>query len=242
MAGAAAVAAFTAGLTATPTTGPGAGTEGAAAANGFTPTVHRAPVRPGRWTTARVLRPTPLRARPGGRVLALLRPRTEFGSARVLSVVRRRGRWVGVLAAELPNRRVGWVRATSVRLGSTDLWVRIDRSRRTLVMHDGDRVLRRFPVAVGRPGNPTPLGRFAVTDKLHARGASPYGCCAVALSGHQVRLPANWPGGDRLAIHGTADRSSIGRAASLGCLRAGDRGLRLLMRRLPVGAPVFVHR
>jgi lipoprotein-anchoring transpeptidase ErfK/SrfK len=243
MAGATALAAVTAGLTATPALGPGVGTAGAAAAGGFTPTTHPTPKEPdGRWTTARVLRGTALRARPGGRVVDRLRPRTEFGSKRVLSVVRRRGAWLGVLAPQLPNRRVGWVRKADVRLGATDLWVRIDRSRRTLALIDGMRVLRRFPVAVGRPGNPTPLGRFAVTDKLHVAAGSPYGCCAVALTGHQVHLPPNWPGGDRLAVHGTSDRSSIGRAASLGCLRAGSGGLRLMMRRLPLGAPVFVGR
>jgi lipoprotein-anchoring transpeptidase ErfK/SrfK len=98
-------------------------------------------------------------------------------------------------------------------------------------------------VAVGRPGNSTPLGRYAVTDRLHTGGAdSPYGCCAIALTGHQVNLPAGWPGGDRLAIHGTPQTSSIGRAVSLGCLRAPTAGLRVLMRRVPLGTPVFVHR
>jgi lipoprotein-anchoring transpeptidase ErfK/SrfK len=240
MASAAAVAALTTGLTAAPAAGPVVG--GAVAAGPFTPTPHAGTAAPeGRWTTARMLRGSALRARPGGRVVARLRPRTEFGSPRVLSVVRRRGAWLGVLAPQLPNRRIGWIRTADVRLGATDLWVRIDRSRRTLAVVDGTRVLHRFAVAVGRPGHPTPLGRFAVTDKLHVAAGSPYGCCAVALTGHQVRLPANWPGGDRLAIHGTADASSIGRPASLGCLRADAAGLRLLMRRLPLGAPVFVN-
>jgi lipoprotein-anchoring transpeptidase ErfK/SrfK len=98
-----------------------------------------------------------------------------------------------------------------------------------------------FPVAVGRPGNETPLGRYAVTDRLRTgRADSPYGCCALALSGHQTHLPPGWPGGDRLAIHGTPATSSIGRAASLGCLRAPTPGIRALMRRVALGTPVFV--
>jgi lipoprotein-anchoring transpeptidase ErfK/SrfK len=43
-------------------------------------------------------------------------------------------------------------------------------------------------------------------------------------------------------MHGTSDRGSFGRAASLGCIRAPSRGLRVMMRRVPLGAPVFVRR
>ena len=52
------------------------------------------------------------------------------------------------------------------------------------------------------------MGRFAVTDKLRTedRADSPYGCCALALTGHQTKLVPGWPGGDRLAIHGTPNR------------------------------------
>jgi len=102
-------------------------------------------------------------------------------------------------------------------------------------------VLQRLPVAVGRPGTETPLGRFAVTDLLRTRRAdSPYGCCAVALSGHQTKLLPGWPGGDRLAIHATPNPETVGSAASLGCLRAYTRDIRALMRRLALGAPVVV--
>ena len=68
-----------------------------------------------------------------------------------------------------------------------------------------------------------------------------YGCCAVALSGHQPNIPQGWDGGDRIAIHGTPATESIGQAASLGCLRAHDRDVKALIRALPLGAPVFVR-
>jgi hypothetical protein len=203
-----------------------------------------APARPdGRFLTARVARRTALRARPGGRVLARLRRRTEFGSPRVLGVLERRGAWVAVSAPQLPNGRAGWVAARDVELGGTDISISVDRSARRLELRDGRRVVLRMPVAVGRPGNATPLGRFAVTDRLHTQRAdSPYGCCAIALTGHQPYLPAGWPGGDRLAIHATPQAETIGQAASLGCLRAPTRGVRALMRRVPLGAPVLIRR
>jgi lipoprotein-anchoring transpeptidase ErfK/SrfK len=117
----------------------------------------------------------------------------------------------------------------------------VDRSARRLTVRRGQRVLRRVRVAVGRPGTETPTGRFAVTDKLRTRRAdSPYGCCALALSGHQPKLRPGWPGGDRLAIHATPNPETVGTAASLGCLRAETPDLRALLRIVPLGAPVFV--
>jgi lipoprotein-anchoring transpeptidase ErfK/SrfK len=195
-----------------------------------------------RWRTARVTRRAALRARPGGRVVARIGTRTEFGSPRVLGVTGRRGRWLRVFASERPNGRAAWIPAAAARLGATDVSIRIDRSRRRLTVRRGERVLRRLPVAVGRPGTPTPLGRFAVTDRLRSnRADSPYGCCAIALSGHQTKLLDGWPGGDRLAVHGTPNEETIGEAISLGCLRAAWRDMRMLMRTVPRGTPVFIR-
>jgi lipoprotein-anchoring transpeptidase ErfK/SrfK len=195
-----------------------------------------------RYLTAAVTRRTALYAHPGGRVLARLKAHTEFGSQTVLGVIARRGEWLKVAAAQLPNGRRGWVRSRATFLHGTDYDIRVDRSeRRAALRHDG-RVLLRFPVAVGRPGNETPLGRYAVTDKLRpVESTSPYGCCALALTGHQTRLEPGWPGGDRLAIHGTPATWSIGQAVSLGCMRAPTKALHVLMRRVPLGAPVVVR-
>ncbi len=195
-----------------------------------------------RWQTARVLRRIALRASPDGRVLAHLGTRTEFGSRRVLAVTGRRRGWLRVIVSERENGEPGWIRARAARLGGTDVSIHVDRSRRRLTLRRGDRVLRRLPVAVGRAGNETPLGRFAVTDRLRTQSAdSPYGCCAVALSGHQTKLVPGWPGGDRLAIHGTPNPETVGRPASLGCMRAHTDDIRALMRAVPLGAPVFIR-
>jgi lipoprotein-anchoring transpeptidase ErfK/SrfK len=195
----------------------------------------------GRWITARLLRATTLRATPGGRSLARLHRRTEFGSAKVLGVVRRRAGWLQVLTPELANGRSGWIRASTARLAATDYSLHVDRSHHTLAVRDGGRLLRRFKIAVGRPDTPTPLGRYAVTDRLRTgRADSPYGCCALALTGHQTKLLPGWPGGDRLAIHATPNPETIGLAVSLGCMRAPTAQMRWMMRRIPPGAPVFV--
>jgi lipoprotein-anchoring transpeptidase ErfK/SrfK len=196
----------------------------------------------GRYLTARVLKFTRLRATPGGRKLMWVGPRTEFDSPRVLSVTARRGGWLRVLASERPNGRPAWIRASLVRLSGTDFSIHVDRSARRLTLRHGRHALTSVPVAVGRPGTETPTGRFAVTDKLHPDDpASPYGCCLLALSGHQTKLIAGWPGGDRLAIHATPSLWTVGKAASLGCMRGRGADVRRLMRKVPAGTPVFIR-
>jgi lipoprotein-anchoring transpeptidase ErfK/SrfK len=216
--------------------------EPAAVPRAFTPVKQRTERPHGRFLTARITRRVRMRATPGGRVVGpALRRRTEFGSPKVARVLRRRAGWLRIVVPERSNGRPAWIPERATRLGAVDISIHVDRSTRRLTVRRGSRLLRRFPVAVGRPGTETPLGSFAVTDKLRTgRADSPYGCCALALSGHQPKLLPGWPGGDRLAIHATPQASSIGQAASLGCLRADPRDMQALMRVVPLGAPVFL--
>jgi hypothetical protein len=184
---------------------------------------------------------TTLYRKPGGRTRIKLGPRTEWGSPRIFGVVRRRGDWVSVQAPELDNGEVAWMPQSEARVDCVHWAMRVDRSRRRLYVQHNGKTVRRFVIAVGRQGNATPRGRFSVTDKLRVtdRG-SPYGCCVLALSGHQTHLPPNWPGGDRLAIHATTELSSIGRAASLGCMRVTSAQARWLIKTIPLGTPLYV--
>ncbi len=183
-----------------------------------------------------------LRGSPGGTPLTTARPRTTFGSARVLAAVVRRGDWLGVLVSERRDDRPAWVALTGrLALFRVRTALQASVSRRLLVLRRDGRVLVRAPVAVGRPADPTPVGRFAVTDRLLIEGASPYGCCALALSGHQPDVPQGWGGGDRLAVHGTEDPGSVGQAVSLGCLRAAPSTMRALVDQVQLGTVLTVR-
>jgi lipoprotein-anchoring transpeptidase ErfK/SrfK len=185
-----------------------------------------------------------LRARPGGQAVLRLGDRTEFGSSRRLGVVRRHGRWLAVTTPELSNGRVGWIDGGSaaVTVERTRWSIHADVSERSVVLRRRGRIVRKLSVAVGRPGSPTPTGRFAVTDKLSGGDYGPYyGCCILAISATQPNTPPGWTGGDRMAIHGTSDAASIGQAASAGCLRAADGDLRFLIDRVPAGTPVTIR-
>jgi lipoprotein-anchoring transpeptidase ErfK/SrfK len=178
--------------------------------------------------------------RPRGRRLGLITMRTEWGSRRVMPVIASDGSWLRVLA-DVPGRRSGWIRASAADLSFRGRrWsIVAHRSRGTVTVLDRGRAVRTIAAAFGRSDSPTPRGRFAVTDRLSGgafHGA--YGCCILALSGHQSHLPRGWSGGDRLAIHAT-NRSVP--SPSAGCIVATDADLRRLMRRAPLGTPVTIR-
>jgi hypothetical protein len=181
--------------------------------------------------------------RPGGPAAGTVGATTEFGSRQVLGVAARRGGWLGVVSSARPNGALAWVRRDGALTIERTRWsLHADLSERSLTLRRNGRVVRRLAVAIGRPGSDTPTGRFAVTDKLTgSKYGAYYGCCVLALSGHQPNTPPGWTGGDRLAIHGTDSPATIGTAASAGCLRAGDGDLRVLMAKVPLGTPVFIH-
>jgi hypothetical protein len=194
------------------------------------------------YSTAYVPRPTVLYREPGGRERIRITAKTEWGSPRVLGVVEQRGGWLGVQAAELRNGEIAWVRRGDARVDCVNWSLHADLSKRMLFVRRDGRTVRKMRVAIGRPANPTPKGRFTVTDKLRVTDPdSPYGCCVLALSGHQTNLPDYWPGGDRLAVHATSDESTIGDPVSLGCMRTVSIRARWLIETVPLGSPVFIR-
>ncbi len=178
---------------------------------------------------------------PDGELVQELQSQTEFGSDRTFYVAERREGWLGVTSAAVPNGRLGWIRddPSEVSLTTTDYSVHADLSDQTVEIRFGSRLVKRFPVTIGRSGSETPPGTFSVTDALAGKGVGPYyGCCVMALTGHQPNLPPGWIGGDRIAIHGTP--GTVGGAGSSGCLRASDLDMVSLFALVPLGAPVFV--
>jgi lipoprotein-anchoring transpeptidase ErfK/SrfK len=191
---------------------------------------------------ARIVRRTQLRRNPGGPVVRVIGTTTGYGSERVLSVVARRGRWLGVLSDHMPNSRAAWIPASSAELVHEPYRLDVDLSARRIVVRREGRVVRRIAVAIGKPSTATPVGRFAVTDTLRVGPSSPeYGCCAVALTGRQPNLPSGWSMSDRLAIHGTPSEGAVGSAVSNGCLHAREADMRWLLRKVTLGAQVRIR-
>src|SRR2546423_1064043 len=183
----------------------------------------------------------PLRSAPGGAVVGLLGPRTRFGSPQTLSVAIRRGRWMGVSTPLLPNGRLGWIAFDRSRIERywTRYSIEVALRVRTMTVRYGRDPQHTYRITVGAAASATPPGRFGITDALRYRSSPFYGCCALALSGHQQQLPPGWLGGDRIAIHGTP--GPAGGAASHGCIRAANATMRTLFDSVPLGTPVLIR-
>jgi hypothetical protein len=179
-----------------------------------------------------------LRDRPGGKPLATLAARTAFGSPETVGIAEQQGPWVGVISTELANGVLGWVQRSELAVRPVDWSIDVSLASRVLVVRHGGAVVRRVSVGIGEASSPTPPGRYIVTDHIDPNAdQDAYGCCILALSGHQPNPPAGWDRTRdwRLAIHGGATG-----AVSAGCVHADEATLRYLMRLTPLGTPVTV--
>ena len=193
-------------------------------------------VRPGRVV--------PMHAHARGKLLFRVLPKTIYGRRLILSVTHRRGAWAAVTTFLVPNGRRAWVHVDrrTFALRRTRWRLEADLTDRRLTVLHGAGVVRTVRVAIGTRATPTPPGTYAVTDKLEGRRfGRAYGCCILALSGHQPKVRTG-PIDGRLAIHGTDRPDLVGTRASQGCLRARDRDVRWLMRTVPVGTQLTIRR
>ena len=109
---------------------------------------------------------------------------------------------------------------------------------RKLVLFEGDRPLRIYDVAVGKPATPTPQGEFQIIN--HIQNPTYYGSGIVIGPGNGNPLGTRWMGlsAKGYGIHGTNVPSSIGKAASHGCIRMRQQDLEELFDLVKVGTTV----
>jgi len=148
-------------------------------------------------------------------------------------------RWLQVQLPIRPNGAAAWARQSDVRLVPRYDELKVDLSKRMLEHYRDGELIDRFRVGIGQPRYPTALGTFYVWQKVNFdEWYGPYGIYALGLSGFSPVL-SDWPGGGRMAIHGTGDPSDRGREVSHGCIRVYNVGMKLL-RRIPLGTPVVI--
>jgi lipoprotein-anchoring transpeptidase ErfK/SrfK len=95
-------------------------------------------------------------------------------------------------------------------------------------------------VGIGKPGTPTPAGRFYAREKLRNTTGDPlYGPWAIGTSAYSQL--SEWPGGGVVGIHGTNQPGLIPGRPSHGCVRLTNHDVAELVRRLPTGSPIWVH-
>ena len=124
-----------------------------------------------------------------------------------------------------------------------------DRSNFQLHLYEGLELTRSYTVAVGALGFDTPAGLYHIQNKaVNPAWSVPDRDWAGALAGTVVPggvpenpLKARWLGiYDGAGIHGTDVTSSLGTAASHGCIRMSIPEVIELYDKVPVGAPIYI--
>jgi len=112
---------------------------------------------------------------------------------------------------------------------------------RKLAVTEGGRLLKLFDVAVGKPSTPSPTGEMKIINKV----ANPtyYHRGMVVPPGKSNPLGNRWMGlsAQGYGIHGTNEQSSVGKAASHGCIRMRKHDVEELFTLVRVGDVVVIH-
>lgn len=127
-------------------------------------------------------------------------------------------------------------------------YLTLDRANYTLRLWTDLKLDKEYTVAVGQEGLETPEGLYAIQDKqVEPTWHVPDSAWAGSLAGQSIPpgpsnpLKARWMGiYEGAGIHGTEETSSLGSAASHGCVRMSVEDVIDLYDRVEVGTPIYI--
>ena len=125
--------------------------------------------------------------------------------------------------------------------GRTTRRIVVSIADRKLAVVEGDKVVRIFETAVGAPVSPSPTGVFKIAN--HIADPTWYGKGKVVPPGKGNPIGTRWLGLSLkgYGIHGTNVPSSIGKAASHGCIRMRNHEVEELFKMVAVGDQVELY-
>ncbi|MDP4092752.1 MAG: L,D-transpeptidase [Bacillota bacterium] len=108
-------------------------------------------------------------------------------------------------------------------------FIEIDKKNRLLKLFNDRILIKKYPVAVGKPSTPTPSGYWTIISK---------GLWGAQFGGHFMRLNIPW---GIYGIHGTDMPWSIKQAVSHGCVRMYSNDAKELYNIVPIGTSVHIY-
>jgi lipoprotein-anchoring transpeptidase ErfK/SrfK len=109
---------------------------------------------------------------------------------------------------------------------------------RKLALLQGERIVKIYDVAVGKPSTPSPSGEFQIATRV----ANPtwFGHGRIVAPSAKNPVGTRWIGlsARGYGIHGTNVPSSIGKAASHGCIRMRNKDVEELFELVTTGIKV----
>ncbi|MEX2107912.1 MAG: L,D-transpeptidase/peptidoglycan binding protein [Solirubrobacterales bacterium] len=127
-------------------------------------------------------------------------------------------------------------------------YLTLDRSTYTLRLWNDLKLTKEYTVAVGQEGLETPAGLYSIQEKAeNPTWNVPTSDWAGSLAGQSIPpgpsnpIKARWMGiYEGAGIHGTEETSSLGTAASHGCVRMSIPDVEELYDRVEVGTPIYI--
>lgn len=120
--------------------------------------------------------------------------------------------------------------------------IRVNKTRNDLVLSLNGKFFKRYRVGTGEFSK-TPVGEFKIVDRIaqptwwHPDGRTiPFGAPENLLGTHWLALDIKGYG-----IHGTWEPDTIGRQASMGCVRLLNEDVEELFTIAPIGTPVAIE-
>jgi lipoprotein-anchoring transpeptidase ErfK/SrfK len=122
-----------------------------------------------------------------------------------------------------------------MRAGLVATSIKVSLSKRTLSLLQNGKVIKTYPVGIGKIASRTPAGIFQIINKVPNPGRRPGGPMTV--------YGTYWMGLSKkgYGIHGTNNPSSIGKKVSKGCIRMFNRDVEDLAKRVSVGTKVKIE-
>jgi lipoprotein-anchoring transpeptidase ErfK/SrfK len=128
------------------------------------------------------------------------------------------------------------------------VYLTIDRGAFQLRLWNDLKLVKTYTIAVGMQGLETPAGTYTIDDKqVNPSWHVPDSPWAGSLAGQVIPpgpedpLKARWMGFyNGAGIHGTDEVSSLGTAASHGCIRMAIPDVIALYDQVPLGTPIYI--
>lgn len=182
----------------------------------------------------------PVYSAPGGDAIAALPPK-QITSDTWVPVIAEEPGWVQVLLPVRPNGATGWLSTqdTSLEHATSPYLITVERSVFRLSLHQGQRLLGRWTVGIGKPTAETPPGRTFVLASL-IDPAQRFSPVILPLGTHSASHETFGGGPGTTGIHGWPSSDVFGKPSSDGCIRVPADALRLLSTEVPLGTPVLI--
>ncbi|WP_170233239.1 L,D-transpeptidase [Sporomusa termitida] len=134
------------------------------------------------------------------------------------------------------------VPAGQAKAGLVSPSITVNLPSRTIELFAGNNLVKEYPVAIGKPATPTPLGNYSIVYKeINPDWYPPDQKGKMVPSGPENPLGYRWIGiWNNYGIHGTNAPWTIGAVISNGCIRMYEEDVEELFDKVGYGTPVRI--